>query len=53
MKTLIEKLDPEGFGRISFDGFCKGIHEFLGELKNNTTSKVVKGVSPYRYCVMF
>lgn len=30
MKTLIEKLDPEGFGRISFDGFCKGIHDFLG-----------------------
>lgn len=44
MKTLIEKLDPDGFGRISFDGFCKGIHEFLGELKYNTTSKVVKRV---------
>lgn len=31
MKTLIEKLDPEGFGQISFDGFCKGIHDFLGK----------------------
>lgn len=30
MKTLIEKLDPEENGRISFDGFCKGIHDFLG-----------------------
>lgn len=31
MKTLIEKLDPEENGRISFDGFCKGIHDFLGK----------------------
>lgn len=31
MKTLIEKLDPEGFGQISFDRFCSGIHDFLGE----------------------
>lgn len=30
MKILIEKLDPEGFGQISFDGFCRGIHDFLG-----------------------
>ncbi|RMX55864.1 hypothetical protein pdam_00006229 [Pocillopora damicornis] len=30
IKILIEKLDPEGFGQISFDGFCKGIHDFLG-----------------------
>ncbi|PFX17972.1 rab11 family-interacting protein 4-like isoform X1 [Stylophora pistillata] len=30
IKMLIEKLDPEGFGQISFDGFCKGIHDFLG-----------------------
>ncbi|XP_078347597.1 uncharacterized protein LOC144632752 isoform X2 [Oculina patagonica] len=30
MKTLIEKLDPEENGRIGFDGFCKGIHDFLG-----------------------
>ena len=31
MKILIEKLDPEGFGQISFDGFCRGIHDFLGK----------------------
>lgn len=44
MKTLIEKLDPEGFGQISFDRFCSGIHDFLGEglltsiVKNNVVT---------------
>lgn len=41
MKTLIEKLDPEENGRISFDGFCKGIHDFLGEFHNIITGQPV------------
>lgn len=31
MKILIEKLDFEENGRISFDGFCKGIYDFFGK----------------------
>lgn len=54
MKTLIEKLHPDGFGRISFDGFCKGIHEFLGELKYNFKGgKTCITVSILRYVLSY
>lgn len=52
MKTLIEKLDPEGFGQISFDRFCRGIHDFLGvngDLNSNGVKEANKFSADEQY----
>ncbi|XP_015752930.1 PREDICTED: rab11 family-interacting protein 4A-like [Acropora digitifera] len=52
MKTLIEKLDPEGFGQISFDRFCSGIHDFLGvngDLNSNGVKEANKFSADEQY----
>ena len=37
----MEKLDPEGHGKISFEEFYHGVHDFLGKFSEFNLRQIV------------